>query len=196
MREAVVVLLVLAGLMAAPAAAQSPSFIKDSANDGKGPLDVVRVALGPRTDGRLRGEITMEGVWFSYADDASTDEESDDVWALRGVDLEVPPGQTLALVGATGAGKSTFAKLVARFYDPQEGRVLIDGQDLRGVQQLALRRQLGIVPQEGFLFSGTVRVEGRVTVATLTSRGGPLARSRSTRPRSSSPLPDGLAQTR
>ena len=63
MRQAVVVLLVLAGLMAAPAAAQSPSFIKDSANDGKGPLDVVRVALGPRKDGRLRGEITMEKAW-------------------------------------------------------------------------------------------------------------------------------------
>ena len=58
-----VVLLVLAGLMAAPAAAQSPSFIKDSASDGKGPLDVVRVALGPRKDGRLRGEITMEKAW-------------------------------------------------------------------------------------------------------------------------------------
>ena len=73
------------------------------------------------------------------------------------VDLHVPPGQTLALVGATGAGKSTFAKLVARFYDPQKGRVRVDGHDLRGVQQRALRRQLGIVPQEGFLFSGSVR---------------------------------------
>ena len=78
-------------------------------------------------------------------------------WALRDVDLHVPPGQTLALVGATGAGKSTFAKLVARFYDPQQGTVLVDGHDLRGVQQRALRRQLGIVPQEGFLFSGSVR---------------------------------------
>jgi len=78
-------------------------------------------------------------------------------WALRDVDLHVPPGQTLALVGATGAGKSTFAKLVARFYDPQRGTVLVDGHDLRGVRQQALRRQLGIVPQEGFLFSGTVR---------------------------------------
>ena len=76
---------------------------------------------------------------------------------LEGVDLHVPPGQTLALVGATGAGKSTFAKLVARFYDPQKGRVLVDGHDLKGVQQRALRRQLGIVPQEGFLFSGSVR---------------------------------------
>ena len=78
-------------------------------------------------------------------------------WALREIDLHVPPGQTLALVGATGAGKSTFAKLVARFYDPQRGRVLVDGHDLRELRQQGLRRQLGIVPQEGFLFSGSVR---------------------------------------
>jgi ATP-binding cassette subfamily B protein len=120
--------------------------------------------------GTLRGEIEMDGVWFSYADDAEfvasrgmreetrTQPEEDGVeWAMRGIDLHVPPGQTLALVGTTGAGKSTFAKLVARFYDPQWGRVLVDGHDLTGVQQLALRRQLGIVPQEGFLFSGSVR---------------------------------------
>ncbi len=102
--------------------------------------------------GPLRGEIEMEGVWFSYEEDAEPA-----TWAMEGVDLHVPPGQTLALVGATGAGKSTFAKLVARFYDPQKGRVLVDGRDLRGVQQRGLRRQLGIVPQEGFLFSGSVR---------------------------------------
>jgi ATP-binding cassette subfamily B protein len=104
--------------------------------------------------GTLRGEIELDGVWFSYAEG---DEPTDDAWALRDVDLHVPPGQTLALVGATGAGKSTFAKLVARFYDPQQGTVRVDGHDLRGVQQRALRRQLGIVPQEGFLFSGSVR---------------------------------------
>jgi ABC-type multidrug transport system fused ATPase/permease subunit len=104
--------------------------------------------------GTLRGEIELEEVWFSYAEG---DEPTDDAWALRDVDLHVPPGQTLALVGATGAGKSTFAKLVARFYDPQQGVVRVDGHDLRGVQQRALRRQLGIVPQEGFLFSGSVR---------------------------------------
>ncbi len=114
--------------------------------------------------GTLKGEIEMEGVWFSYKEDAvppadgePTSPDLSDIWAMEGVDLHVPPGQTLALVGATGAGKSTFAKLVARFYDPQKGRVLVDGHDLRGVQQLALRRQLGIVPQEGFLFSGSVR---------------------------------------
>ncbi len=116
-------------------------------------------APGAIDPGPLRGEIEMEGIWFSYADDALEREaEGKDVdWALRDVDLHVPAGQTLALVGATGAGKSTFAKLVSRFYDPQRGTVKIDGHDLCGVQQAALRRQLGIVPQEGFLFSGTVR---------------------------------------
>jgi len=117
-------------------------------------------APGAIDPGRLRGEIELEGVWFSYAEQTAAEEGAapgDDLWALRDVDLHVPPGQTLALVGATGAGKSTFAKLVARFYDPQKGTVLVDGHDLRGVQQRALRRQLGIVPQEGFLFSGSVR---------------------------------------
>jgi ABC-type multidrug transport system fused ATPase/permease subunit len=120
--------------------------------------------------GTLRGEIEMEGVWFSYADEAdfafdfasgnktrSQPLEDEGDWAMRDVSLQVPAGQTLALVGTTGAGKSTFAKLVARFYDPQRGRVLVDGHDLTGMRQQALRRQLGIVPQEGFLFSGSVR---------------------------------------
>jgi ATP-binding cassette subfamily B protein len=111
-------------------------------------------APGAIDPGTLKGEIEMDGVWFSYSDDPEPPEDS---WAMRGIDLHVPPGQTLALVGATGAGKSTFAKLVARFYDPQKGTVLVDGHDLRGVKQQALRRQLGIVPQEGFLFSGSVR---------------------------------------
>jgi ABC-type multidrug transport system fused ATPase/permease subunit len=121
--------------------------------------------------GTLRGEIEMEGVWFSYADNAEFEvshalaedkaqtqsSDGDLSWAMEDIDLHVPPGQTLALVGTTGAGKSTLAKLVARFYDPQKGRVLVDGHDLRGMRQQALRRQLGIVPQEGFLFSGSVR---------------------------------------
>jgi ATP-binding cassette subfamily B protein len=98
--------------------------------------------------GRLRGEIAFEHVSFRYGDGE---------WALREVDLHVPPGQTVALVGATGAGKSTLAKLVARFYDPVEGRVLVDGHDLRAVGAHSLRSQMGIVPQEGFLFSGTIR---------------------------------------
>jgi len=97
---------------------------------------------------RMRGEIRFDDVTFSYGGEAP---------ALEGVTLTVPPGQTLALVGETGAGKSTFAKLVARFYDPDEGRVLIDGHDLRDVTERSLRSQLGIVPQESFLFSGTIR---------------------------------------
>src|ERR1700761_1814547 len=107
--------------------------------------------------GRIRGEIELDDVWFSYSDEKDPAKVPEEEWVLEGVDLHVPPGQTLALVGATGAGKSTFAKLVARFYDPQKGRLLVAGHDLRGVQQKALRRQLGIVPQEGFLFSGSVR---------------------------------------
>jgi ABC-type multidrug transport system fused ATPase/permease subunit len=97
---------------------------------------------------RVRGEIEFEDVTFSYGGDTP---------ALSELSLRVPPGQTVALVGATGAGKSTLAKLVARFYDPDGGRVLVDGFDLRNVTEHSLRSQLGIVPQEGFLFSGTIR---------------------------------------
>ena len=102
--------------------------------------------------GRLRGELELRDVSFGYGGD----EGEETVWALHDVSLKVPPGQTVALVGATGAGKSTIAKLVARFYDPTRGAVLVDGHDLRSVTQASLRRQLGVVPQEAFLFSGTV----------------------------------------
>jgi ABC-type multidrug transport system fused ATPase/permease subunit len=96
---------------------------------------------------RLRGEIVLDDVTFNYGAGAD---------ALSGVSLTVPPGQTVALVGTTGAGKSTLAKLVARFYDPTGGRVLVDGHDLRDVTAQSLRSQMGIVPQEAFLFSGTI----------------------------------------
>jgi ABC-type multidrug transport system fused ATPase/permease subunit len=99
---------------------------------------------------RIRGEIEFDDVSFRYRTEEGTK------LALDGVSLTVPPGQTVALVGATGAGKSTFAKLVARFYDPTEGRVLVDGHDLRDVAARSLRSQMGIVPQEAFLFSGTI----------------------------------------
>jgi ATP-binding cassette subfamily B protein len=75
---------------------------------------------------------------------------------LEDVDLAVAPGETVAFVGPTGAGKSTMAKLVTRFYDPTEGRVTIDGHDLRDVTMRSLRSQLGVVPQEPFLFAGTI----------------------------------------
>jgi ATP-binding cassette subfamily B protein len=106
---------------------------------------------GALTLPRLEGRLDFEHVSFCYGEGEET------VWALRDVDLYVPAGQTVALVGATGAGKSTLAKLVARFYDPTEGRVLVDGHDLRDVRARSLRSQLGVVPQEGFLFSGTIR---------------------------------------
>ena len=108
--------------------------------------------------GEIRGEIVLDDVWFSYAGGGDAREVSeDDEWAMKGIDLTIPAGQTVALVGETGAGKSTLAKLVARFYDPQRGRVLVDGHDLRDLDSGALRSRLGIVPQEGYLFSGTIR---------------------------------------
>jgi ABC-type multidrug transport system fused ATPase/permease subunit len=96
---------------------------------------------------RVEGRVAFEGVRFGYGNGPEV---------LHGLDLDVPAGTTVALVGHTGAGKSTIAKLLARFYDPREGRITIDGHDLRDVTQASLRRQLGIVPQEGFLFAGTV----------------------------------------
>jgi ABC-type multidrug transport system fused ATPase/permease subunit len=112
---------------------------------------------------RIRGEVRFEDVSFAYAprrsrrpDGGTHDGAVGEVRALEHIDLTIPPGQTLALVGATGAGKSTLAKLVARFYDPTEGRVLVDGHDLRDLDSAFLRSQMGIVPQEAFLFSGTI----------------------------------------
>nr|WP_202513737.1 MULTISPECIES: ABC transporter ATP-binding protein [unclassified Streptomyces] len=96
----------------------------------------------------LRGEIAFEDVSFAYGDEEA---------ALRGVDLRIPAGQTVAFVGETGAGKSTLVKLVARYYDPTDGRVTVDGTDLRGLGLTAYRRRLGVVPQEAYLFAGTVR---------------------------------------
>jgi ABC-type multidrug transport system fused ATPase/permease subunit len=120
----------------------------------------VRPDLTDRADAfeldTIRGEVTFDDVTFAYARRGSAEDGSEQVFALDHVALEIPPGQTVALVGATGAGKSTMAKLVARFYDPTTGRVLVDGHDLRDVSSRSLRSQMGIVPQEAFLFSGTV----------------------------------------
>ncbi|HST55281.1 MAG TPA: ABC transporter ATP-binding protein [Solirubrobacteraceae bacterium] len=106
---------------------------------------------------RIRGEVEFERVSFAYKRAHAAPDDDPEVLALKDVSLHVPPGQTVALVGATGAGKSTMAKLVARFYDPTSGRVLVDGHDLREVSSRSLRSQMGIVPQEAFLFAGTVR---------------------------------------
>jgi ATP-binding cassette subfamily B protein len=131
----------------------------------------------PENPGRLRGNIVLEGVRFAYPTrpgmaaaarpergpaDARPLQSPDALLAkppeaLRGLDLVIAPGETVALVGETGAGKSTVVKLLARFYDPDQGRVCYDGRDLRSLDLSAFRRQLGYVPQEGFLFTGTIR---------------------------------------
>jgi ATP-binding cassette subfamily B protein len=100
----------------------------------------------------IRGNVRFEDVHFAYG--LRGGELGEEV--LHGIDLDVPAGTTVALVGHTGAGKSTIAKLLARFYEPTGGRITIDGRDLNDVTQESLRHQLGIVPQEGFLFAGTV----------------------------------------
>jgi ATP-binding cassette subfamily B protein len=96
----------------------------------------------------VEGDITLEGVTFGYDPDRPV---------LRNVNLHIEPGETFALVGPTGAGKSTVVKLIARFYDPQSGRILVDGHDVARVTQTSLRRQIGNVPQEPFLFAGSIR---------------------------------------
>jgi ATP-binding cassette subfamily B protein len=141
-------------------------------------------APGAPAIGPIRGEIHFEDVSFAYNPrskrrkdgtvetaqntngagaatpdgngNAPAEQEPHEVLALEHVDLRIPAGQTVALVGATGAGKSTMAKLAARFYDPTRGRVLVDEHDLREISSHSLRSQMGIVPQEAFLFSGTV----------------------------------------
>jgi ABC-type multidrug transport system fused ATPase/permease subunit len=111
----------------------------------------VREAAEPLPLRSPRGEVRLDHVRFGYS---SGDTEGPEV--LHGIDLRIPAGATLALVGPTGAGKSTVAKLIARFYDPRSGAVSLDGIDLRQVRLEDLRRAMGYVPQEGFLFSGTV----------------------------------------
>jgi ABC-type multidrug transport system ATPase subunit len=97
----------------------------------------------------IQGNVHFEKVSFHYMDDPQP--------VLRDIELNIPAGETVAFVGKTGAGKTTIIKLLARFHDPTEGRVLVDGFDLRDVTQKSLRRQMGIVLQDPFLFSGTVR---------------------------------------
>jgi ATP-binding cassette subfamily B protein len=108
------------------------------------------VAEHPEPVGQLRGEVVLDQVSFGYAGDGGQE-------VLHGVTLRIAPGETVALVGATGAGKSTVMKLIARFYDPTTGAVRVDGHDLRDVDLAGYRRRLGVVPQEAHLFSGTVR---------------------------------------
>src|SRR5207248_1638642 len=127
------------------------AFSRAQANTRNLPADEepeVRDAQEARDLARIEGHVRFEHVRFRYG-------RGDEV--LHGIELDVPAGTTVALVGHTGAGKSTIAKLPARFYDATGGRITIDGTDVRDVTQASLRRQLGVVPQEGFLFAGTLR---------------------------------------
>jgi len=109
-----------------------------------------------------RGEIEFRNVWFSYRNVA---EPADEDWVLRDVSFRVAPGQTIAIVGHTGAGKTTLISLLLRFYDIQRGQILLDGQDIRLIELQDLRRQFGIVLQDPFLFTGTI--ESNIRLGTL-----------------------------
>jgi ATP-binding cassette subfamily B protein len=105
-------------------------------------------APGATEMGKLRGDIELSNVWFAYHDDR---------FVLRGIDLRANAGETVALVGPSGAGKTSLAVLLQRLYDPQEGAVRIDGVDLRAMTQRSLRSQIGVVLQDALLFDDTIR---------------------------------------
>src|SRR5437667_12857643 len=109
-----------------------------------------------------RGEIELRNVWFSYK---ISGEPSEEDWVLRDVSFRMSPGQTFAIVGHTGAGKTTLISLLLRFYDVQRGQILLDGKDIRTIQLQDLRRQFGIVLQDPFLFTGTIETNVRLGTA-------------------------------
>jgi ATP-binding cassette, subfamily B, multidrug efflux pump len=112
-----------------------------------------------------RGEIEFRNVWFSYKDVA---EPADEHWVLRDVSFRISPGQTFAIVGHTGAGKTTLISLLLRFYDIQRGQILLDGIDIRMLDLQGLRKQFGIVLQDPFLFTGTIETNVRLGTPGIT----------------------------
>jgi ATP-binding cassette subfamily B multidrug efflux pump len=119
----------------------------------------VRDAAQPRELERLRGEIEFRDTWFAYEPGN---------WVLKGVSFRIREGEKVAIVGATGAGKTSIISLVSRFYDVQKGQVLVDGMDVRDVRQADLRRQVGVVLQDPFLFSGTIARNIRLNETRIT----------------------------
>jgi ATP-binding cassette subfamily B protein len=116
-----------------------------------------RVADGPTTLAGVRGAIEFDEVWFSYTQTTSSSGTGDDEPALRGVSFKVAPGERVALVGASGAGKSTIARMLLRFGDPELGAVRLDGHDLRDLQLASLRRSVAVLLQETLVLHGSVR---------------------------------------
>lgn len=108
----------------------------------------IKDPVNPKPLGEVQGRIEFKNVWFAYVGEE---------WVLRDVSFTVEPGQTVAFVGATGAGKTTIMNLLTRFYDIQKGQILIDGKDIRELSKEELRRQVGLVMQDVFLFAGTIR---------------------------------------
>ena len=112
---------------------------------------------GARRLENFQGQVDFDRVWFAYSEDVTeTTPDADDRWTLRDFDLHIRPGESVALVGATGAGKTSVTALVSRFYDVQRGAVRVDGVDVRDLAQHDLRRHVGVVLQDVFLFAGTI----------------------------------------
>jgi ATP-binding cassette subfamily B protein len=128
------------------------------------PLTVTSVPNALRLD-QPRGEIEFRNVWFSYR---NVPEPADEDWVLRDVSFRVSPGQSFAIVGHTGAGKTTLISLLLRFYDIQRGQILLDGIDIRMLEMQDLRRQFGIVLQDPFLFTGTIESNVRLGTPGIT----------------------------
>lgn len=138
------------------------------------PIEVEDPPAPLRAD-RVRGEIEFRGVWFAYEPTSVSQEgglpapapEHD--WVLRNVSFHIRPGESVAFVGHTGAGKSSIINLITRFYDPQQGCVMVDGHDVRGWDQRELRRHIGLVLQDVFLFAGTIEDNIRLGTSSITS---------------------------
>jgi ATP-binding cassette subfamily B protein len=116
-------------------------------------------------EGGFRGDVQFKDVWFSYAPVGQ--EPAQNEWVLRGINLHVQPGESIAFVGATGAGKTSVISLISRFYDVQRGQVLVDGTDVRDLRQRDLRKHIGVVLQDVFLFAGTIESNLRMLDDTI-----------------------------